>query len=59
MFLAKLILVFVVLPAALVISNLLLSPTGQLWLSFVGFPVGLILFAVWRHFAESREGGAA
>ena len=59
MFLAKLLLVFVVLPAALVILNLLLPPNGQLWVSFVGFPVGLILYAVWRHFAEPREGGAA
>lgn len=59
MFLAKLLLVFVALPAALVILTALLPPTGQLWVSFVAFPLGLILFALWRHCADRGEGGAA
>lgn len=56
MFLARLLLTFVVLPAALVILNVLLPPTGRLWVSFVVFPVGLMLFALWRHMTD---GGAA
>ncbi len=55
-----LVLVFLVIPAALIVASVLLPVMARFWLLFVAFPVALVLFAVARHLRASRdEAGAA
>jgi hypothetical protein len=46
LFVARLLLIFLVLPLVLVLSSHALSTGGRLWLLFVLWPMGLVLFAV-------------
>lgn len=52
MFLLRFLIVFVLLPATLIIASQATSPVGRLWISYALFPVGL-LFWVGVRFARS------
>ena len=58
MFFLRLLLVFLLIPAALVILAVASPPDARLWILLVVFPLALILFAGLR-FAADRRGASA
>jgi len=54
MFLARLLLIFLLLPLLLVIASSSLSLEGRFLLLFVLWPAGLILFAVLQYLRDRR-----
>lgn len=54
MFLGYLLLVFLIIPAALVVAVVVSPVDARLWITFLVFPAGLTLYALWRHL---RPGG--
>ncbi len=64
MFVANLLIIFLIIPIILITGSLLLSITGRLWFLFLLFPLALLVFALIRHWRTSasdisRKGGAA
>jgi hypothetical protein len=56
--LSGLLIVFLLLPIALVCASVHTPPPVRFGILFVGFPVGLLAFALWRHL-RSERGAAA
>ncbi len=54
MFVRNLLLIFLVVPAALIGGTLALSASAGLWFLFLAFPVGITAFALWRHVGDSK-----
>ena len=52
MFIARLLLIFIVLPVLLVTASALLSVGGRFLLLFVLWPAGLVLFALLQYFRD-------
>jgi hypothetical protein len=55
MFLLQIILIFVVIPAAMIIAGDVSGTTGAQVITYVLFPVGLLAFVLFRHL----RGGAS
>lgn len=48
MFLANLLMIFLLIPAILVVATIITSVEVRFYILFLLFPIGLILFALWR-----------
>jgi hypothetical protein len=59
MFLLRLLLVFLLIPAALVLLAIATPPQARIWILFVAFPLALIGFAALRLLADRRGAFAA
>lgn len=49
MFVGYLLLLFLVIPALMVAGAAVVPLAVRLWITFILFPAGLLLFAVWRY----------
>ncbi len=59
MFLIGLLVIFVLIPAVLIVGTVLIPLTTRFWIPFVLFPVALIAFTLWRHLSGDGAPGAA
>ena len=59
MFFARLLLIYLVLPAVLLLVSSRLPLAARFWFIFAIVPLGLILFAVVRYLADRAAEGAA
>lgn len=64
MFVIYLLLIFLIIPIALISGSMALPLVGRFWFIFLGFPLVLIFFVLYRHWrtsvtSEEKRGGAA
>ncbi len=57
MFLGALLLIFLVLPAVLILAAIWTPLMLRFWILFAAFPLGLIAFALWRSRCKPEPGG--
>ncbi len=56
MFLGYLLLLFLVIPAIMVAGAAFTPLAVRLWITFILFPAGLLLFAFWRYARSDLNG---